>query len=409
MARQRFSISVRNTLARWLRTWAKRLAVDAPDVSDDAVAGQADGPPAHWLERANENQQPPAHWLAHIRARGRAQAQSPVHLKTPEPPDIGQPASTLPTTRTPEPVPPAADERKRTMPQSRSPLRLIPRTKPTQEETAEMAKVEEPPAQAKEPPTRKAKENVPEPVSLQKRQTQEKSRATMVRLEPRPKGEGIERTAAPSEESFPKSAAISLSSAPHNPEPRAQDERAEHKSSVEPDSWPLKDKDIAVSIPQQQPSPADLWRPADLWPHYPRPVPQPKPNQTPEGPETVQWVNLESEYAPAATHTSATPVAPPGHLPSPKVEQRLSEKTVGKDRPPAATLQPRSSSQGESHAWPQEWEEEKDRWPALPTGCMEEETASDTAENWEAHLRAWKRRQKLDREQRGILWNESPS
>ena len=48
-----------------------------------------------------------------------------------------------------------------------------------------------------------------------------------------------------------------------------------------------------------------------------------------------------------------------------------------------------------------------DRWPSLPDeGRSVDEAAS--AADWESTVRAWQRLQRLDWEQRGILWNESP-
>jgi hypothetical protein len=408
MARQRFSIFFRNTLARWLKAWAKRLELDALDadaikdgsIDEGAVAGQADGPPAHWLERVDRQQQPPAHWLAHASVHGRTQERSHVRLRTPEPPDAGHPgiepsAEPPSATQTPELVPPAADESKRAVPQPKSPLRLIPYTRPAQEETAETSQPEEPPAQAKKPSIRKAEEKAPEPTSRQKRQTREKSRTTL-RLEPRPR---TERAIVPSEESFSESAAT-LSPAPaHNLEPRQRNEKAEPKRATEPDSQTPKDEDAINPIPQPQPGPADLW------PRHPRPQPVSQPSQAPEVLETTQWVKLKSKYAPAATHTPASP----DHPPPSNAELRLPEKAIEEDNAAAAISQPRSDSQGKTHTWPQKQEEEMDRWPELPAESLEENVADDTAEGWEAHLRAWQRCQKLDREQRGILWNESPS
>jgi hypothetical protein len=92
-----------------------------------------------------------------------------------------------------------------------------------------------------------------------------------------------------------------------------------------------------------------------------------------------------------------------------KVERRLSERAIEEDNSAVAIFQPRSDSQGENRAWPQKQEEEMDHWPELPGKSLEENVADNTAEDWEIHLRAWQRRQKLDQEQRGILWNESPS
>jgi hypothetical protein len=121
-------------------------------------------------------------------------------------------------------------------------------------------------------------------------------------------------------------------------------------------------------------------------------------------------VNLEStSYAPKPAQPPATPVASPDHSPSAKIKRRLPEKSVGTDSVATEAFEPHSISKRESRAWPQEQgEKEKDHWPALPIESLGEHVAAD-AEGWEANLRAWQRRQKLDREQRGILWNESPS
>ena len=54
---------------------------------------------------------------------------------------------------------------------------------------------------------------------------------------------------------------------------------------------------------------------------------------------------------------------------------------------------------------PPEWD--VDRWPSLP----DERRAGDedaTITDWEGRMRTWQRLQRLDREQRGILWNELP-
>jgi hypothetical protein len=121
--------------------------------------------------------------------------------------------------------------------------------------------------------------------------------------------------------------------------------------------------------------------------------------------ETTQWVKLKSKYAPAATHTPASP----DHPPPSNAELRLPEKAIEEDTAANVIFQPRSDSQGKNRAWLQKQEEEMGHWPELPAESLGEDVADDTAGSWETHLRAWQRRQKLDREQRGILWNESPS
>lgn len=417
MAQQRFIIFFRNTLAQWLKAWAKRLEPDTPDAADKdgaagngTVAGQADEPPAHWLEQVNRHQQPPAHWLAHVHARPYVRIKAPdaeqppgaalpaEHLPATQTPDAASPAEHLPATQTPEPAPPPAGERKPAGPQPRSPLHLIPRTQPAQEEMAKAAKAEEPRAQAKKPSPGRVK--APESTSPQKRQMQEKSRTTTLRLEPQP---GTERVTAPSGESSPESAATLPSAMTHNLEPRQRNERAEPKRATEPDSRVLKDEDAIKPIPQPQPGPADLW------PRRPSPQPVSQPSQAPRVLETTQWVRLESKYTPAAAYTSATPVVSPDRPPSSKVEQRLPERAIEEDNAVAVIFQPRSVSKEESRVRPQEQGGEKDHWPELPAESLGEDVADGTAEAWEAHLRAWQRRQKLDREQRGILWNELPS
>lgn len=419
MARQRFSISFRNTLAQWLKAWAKRLELGAPDAADkdesvdnNAVVGQADEPPAHWLERADRHQQPPAHWLAHPSVRrpahasvhGRAQVQSYAHLRAPEPPDAELPGiepSTEPpsTAQMPEPVPLAADKHKHAAPRPRFPLRLIPHTQAVQEEKAKTPKTEAPQTRAEKPSTRKAEEKALRPASPQKRQEQKNLRTTTLRLEPRSK---TDRGTNSSEESSPESATILPPTPNHNLEPRQRNERAKPKRAAEPDSQLPKEEDAITPIPQPQPSPADLW------PRRPRPKPVSSPGQAPVL-EATQWVNLESEYTPATAYTSPTPVVSPDRPPSLKVERRLSERAIEEDNSAVAIFQPRSDSQGENRAWPQKQEEEMDHWPELPGKSLEENVADNTAEDWEIHLRAWQRRQKLDQEQRGILWNESPS
>jgi hypothetical protein len=46
---------------------------------------------------------------------------------------------------------------------------------------------------------------------------------------------------------------------------------------------------------------------------------------------------------------------------------------------------------------------EREPWPALP----DEDEPEPTSANWEARLRTWRRRWRLEREQRGDPWNES--
>jgi hypothetical protein len=399
MARQRFSLLLRNTLAQWLKAWAKRLELDTPDAvdkdesaGDGAIAEQADGPPAHWLERVKRHEQPPAHWLAHVQGR------SHTRLQAPEPPDIEQPDITPSAKQMPETTLPLAREDKRAAPQSKPPLRLIPHTRPTQEETAEVSKAEEPLAQDKKLSAKKARDKVPESVFPQKRPAEEKQLTTTLRLEPRP---ATEPTAAPSRETFPESVATFPPVMAQSVEPKQRKELPESKRTAEPDSRPLKAEESTAPIPQPQPQPS----PADLWPR-PRPILQPQPDQVPGVSPTTRWTNLASQHTQKVAHTPATPVVSPSRPPSLKVERRLPKKTVEEDTSAPMALQPRSVSKGESLARPQEQEEEWDHWPALPAESLGEDVASATAEDWEAQLRAWQRLQKLDREQRGILWNE---
>jgi hypothetical protein len=58
--------------------------------------------------------------------------------------------------------------------------------------------------------------------------------------------------------------------------------------------------------------------------------------------------------------------------------------------------------EGSAYAWP---EPPEGHWPAL-AGAASPATEGLPAEEWEQRLRDWRRQQRLDREQRGLLWSE---
>lgn len=152
--------------------------------------------------------------------------------------------------------------------------------------------------------------------------------------------------------------------------PRLETERAERPTAQPPPPGP-----VPETLPQQ--------------PREPRPVVPDEPSSRPPAQEQARgreqptrWVAFKAKYAPTP------PVAAPTAPPTPEQRSRTEPR-------------PTESRQAGVEQWPQE--PAKDRWPELP------DERPFVVDDWEVNWRAWRRLQRLDREQRGHLWNESPS
>ena len=399
--------SLRHSLARTLRRAAlllERLALGVqppvssadPPVTEDgaaaAAAAPAGGPPAHWLQRAHRP--PPDHWLAHIRRQAphllrgdvlndeawlsartpsTPQPLAPAALllpawSTPDASGAGHPspsaesaptAPTLTPDRRPPPAAPSPSPRPRLAPQLAGRALRLYRT-----EMAPFAPPSDPPTRGPSAPTA----DVPSP----KASAPPASHVTDSRPAPQV-ARGLAQTAPDETLSAARRAA--------NAQPRRRGLLT-----------PLAARGPVVARDGRLPSPL----PADE-----RPRPQAAPPPAP-----AARSDLHTDAAPTAPpttavrpdlHTDAAPTAPPLTRPP-------SLPPLEPQRPPAATpapwpsLPPTGASDSDRPAGPSAPSEPL--WPTLPA-WPEPADAEPTPER-----HAWQHRQRLEREQRGRLWNE---
>ena len=394
--------SLRHSLARTLRRAAlllERLALGVqppassadPPVTEDgaaaAAAAPAGGPPAHWLQRAHRP--PPDHWLAHIRRQAphllrgdvlndeawlsartpsTPQPLAPAALllpawSTPDASGAGHPspsaesaptAPTLTPDRRPPPAAPSPSPRPRLAPQLAGRALRLYRT-----EMAPFAPPSDPPTRGPSTPTA----DVPSP----KASAQPAPHAADSRPAPQV-ARGLAQTAPDETLSAARRAA--------NSEPR-------RRGLLTPSAA----RGPAVARDGRLPSPL----PAD---ELPRPRPGRAPAQA--APPAVR-PDLHTGAAPAARSDLHTHALPPLTRPP-------SPPPLEPQRPPAATpapwpsLPPTGASDSDRPAWSSAPSEPL--WPTLPA-WPEPADAEPTPER-----HAWQHRQRLEREQRGRLWNE---
>ena len=400
--------SLRHSLARTLRRAAlllERLALgvqppassaDTPVTEDGAAAAApAGGPPAHWLQRAHRP--PPDHWLAHIRRQAphllrgdvlndeawlsgatpsTPQPRAPAALllpawSAPDAPGAERPspsAESAPTAPTltphlrPPPAAPRPSLRPRVAPQFAGRALRLYRT-----EIAPFAPPSDPPTRVPSAPTA----DVPSP----KASAQPAPYVTNSRPAPQV-ARGLAQT-APDE-------ALSAARRAAHAQPRLRGLLT-----------PLAAHGPAAARDGRLPSPL----PTD---ELPGPRPAPAHAQAAPPPAPAARPDLHIDAAPTAqpdVHADAAPTAPPLTRPPSPAPPPLEPQ-----RPPAAapapwpSLPPTGASDSDRPVGPSAPGEPL--WPTLPA-WPEPADAEPTPEH-----RAWQHRQRLEREQRGRLWNE---
>jgi hypothetical protein len=118
------------------------------------------------------------------------------------------------------------------------------------------------------------------------------------------------------------------------------------------------------------------------------PLAELSPGSTEESPQAASWPQWMSSWE----AQPAQPLPPAPEEASKKIWPPLAEPSPSWPRP--------TREQGD--LWGTT-EAEQLYWPALP----DEDETDSASWNWEARLRTWRRRQRLEREQRGDPWSES--
>lgn len=450
-----------STLARWLRVWAdlmeqqarkaERRAVgggrgepeapaeaDAggPPVDTAAAAEPPAGPPAQWVERV-AGSGPPEHWLEHIRERapqildGDHLAVEPLHAdasvveKTPSS-ARARPAFTEPRQAR------ATMTRRQARP---SPLRLIPRPQPKPAAEAAMEAAAEVTVEA----------SLPEPVAREGRG--DMRTATAIRLQPQSAESAVLRE-PPIRERQDKLPAPAQSP-PARPQrlPKPEKEvtvqrprpRRPAESPRPPAARPVPEAPLPpleAETPAHIPPPAASPRPAievtvpclDVEAPLRPPLPTASPSVASRRPREPQPgpirrtsqrepVSREPEPGPEQVGGQAQPArriaVETGHLPAaPVLNTRSAPAPVLAPEPPPRAEKDQAEAPP-TRPWPaSEWQgiygpQDRERWPALPDEAplfVESPATGD----WAGYWRDWQRLQRLDREQRGCLWSESP-
>lgn len=389
---------LRLSLARTLRRTAAlldRLALSlqspaAPVSAAAADSTPAEGPPAHWLQHARRP--PPAHWLAYIRR------QAPHLLVGDGLNDAAWLTQAAPSTLTP----------------------LAPAVSVTAEEPAPVQArpaAAEPAAAAASPaPTTAAAQSTPRlrPTRALPRHPLRLRPVETAASAPRP---GLAENALPA----PAAPTLDVSAPAASMRPAAQPrpERpapplprrpmrpvesaapAPTLSAFAPDDAPSTAPPAIAASASRPPHEALSRAHANRLPLSPvgQPAaPQPPSLRAPTPAAPPPPAAAPKPARPAAAAQSPTPAPPPPRprpqpTAAPSAPQRPAPIAADPwpQLPPAADPTP-SSSTGASPSTP--------AWPTLPPwpAAAELETPPD--------LRAWQRRQRLQREQRGLLWNE---
>ncbi len=401
--------SLRHSLARTLRRAAlllERLALgvqppassaDTPVTEDGAAAAPAGGSSAHWLQRAHRP--PPDHWLAHIRRqaphllrgdvlndeawlRGATPSTPQPHApaapllpawSAPDTPGAERPspsaaraptAPTLTPDRRPPPAVAAPSPRPRLAPQfAERALRLYrteiaPSDPPTRGPSAPTLDIPSPKASAQ-----------PAPHAADSRPAPQVAR-------------GLAQ-AAPDE-------TLSAARRAANAQPRRHGLLT---PSAAPGPAVARDGRLPSPLPADEPPRSRLAR--ALAPAAPPPAPAAPPDLHTDAAHTAS-------PAPAAQpdlRADAAPIAPPRtRPPSPAPPPLEPQRPLAATPAPWPSLPPTGASDSDRPAAPSASSEPL--WPTLPA-WPEPADAEPTPER-----HAWQHRQRLEREQRGRLWNE---
>ncbi len=340
------------------------------------TAPQASAPPAHWLERVNRAG-PPAHWQEYVRkkAPGLLDAEPlsarPLDAKEssfpqqPAPEEAGLNQERMQDRN--ETAPPTQRARQQA---EQTPLHLIPRGQPTGEGATEALAMEELAAQgpAVERPAPEA--TVVEEVTAEQPAPKAPARGPTLHEQRRPVP-GLRLQTQPRAMAATKPEKGEAVPGPEVPShhrqqvPRAPAE----EQAVPPSAYPAFPEEEGTT-PQTQRQPPAPQRSQPRLRHW---VAERERDET-EGPTRSPWPSLPQE-------TASQPVEPGG-----------SREPIGQ----------------RSRTGTENWQAEglERHWPALPDAAG---PTTDTPQDWEAELRAWRRLQRLYREQRGCLWSELPS
>ena len=432
-----------------------QVAMDAADgqsAADDtsaadcstATARHPGQPPAHWLERL-ESGGPPAHWLEWIQQRtsdrGGTEATQPLAIE-----GSGRQGQ---DELVPEPGSPIAHDMSRTS----SPLPVVSRALSVESEPIARDEIE-PKAgpfvapridtDGHEPPeadVETSSEDVPsfvqaghDSASILLSQGERGVRGAVISSQSQgteqPVAKTPQETSSPGEPRVEKETSVSTARVHSNPSIMAGAERGEA---------PLRRQPPSPALPEEQAgSPSSPAQPGgQVSVSEPRLNPVEHPWRIPQ--REAAGLSLGGTLRPPGTDSaertlSATPEQAVAQ--SPARDRGAGRPSRGRDAPRTqGALSGRSSEPVASTHWvdlgaglPMDQsgplphatgpdpragvmdemsEYAEGRWPTLPDD--ERFTYRPTfAEDWERELRAWRRVQRLDREQRGILWNELP-